>query len=171
MLAYLSQTSLRPCDVVRQMFAGSRHHKTSSHPLPPLLPHKREECNWSPPQLAPTLPRTQQGTYRPINKHCQCMLQVATGDLEGLPWLEYSQVCAILQTPCLRAKVSSWWWGGGAGDQPPLLHKQNTQIPAPSRCHKTLESFPQVASTAESRRAVQHIMSEFISFFCLSCEF
>lgn len=78
MLAYLSQISLRRCNVVRQMFTGCHHRKTSSRPFPPKLT----------PPLVPTLPRTQQGTYRPINKHCQCMLQVATGDLQGLPCLE-----------------------------------------------------------------------------------
>lgn len=49
--------------------------------------------------------------------------------------------------------------------QPPHTQKQNTQIPAPFHCHKTRESFPQDASTAESYRAVERIMSVFISLF------
>lgn len=82
MLAYLAQTSLRPCNVVRQMFSWSRHHKTLSHPLPPAT--KGGEYNWSHPASHLPYPSAQAGTYRLINKHCQCVLWVATRDRGGV---------------------------------------------------------------------------------------
>lgn len=53
---------------------------------------------------------------------------------------------------------------------PPPPHptnKHTNPCTFPLGCHKTLESFPQVASAAESHRAGKHIMSVFVRLLSL----
>ena len=50
---------------------------------------------------------------------------------------------------------------------PNPTNKHTNPCTFPLGCHKTLESFPQVASAAESHRAGKHIMSVFVRLFSL----
>lgn len=161
MLAYLAQTSLRPCDVVRQMFAGPRRCTTSSHPFPRC---KGEEHNWSRPP-----PGAHAGTYRLINKHCQRVLQVAAGDRRGCHGAGTARPLPYCK---LLASLPRWAAGNGGAwtetknhPRPHPTNKHTNPCTFPLGCHKTLQSFPQVASTAESCRTGKHIMSVFIRLF------
>lgn len=113
-------------------------------------------------------PGAQAGTYRLINKHRQCVLQVAAGDHRGCHGADTARlVCHIANSlPLCQGEQLVM----GEHEQrpkitPPPTNKHTNPCTFPLCCHKTLESFPQVASTAESYRTGKNIMSEFILLF------
>lgn len=120
---------------------------------------KGDRCNWS-----RRLPNARAGTYRLINRHCQRVLQVPAGDHEG--W--HGDVTAKSLPYCkLLASLPRWAAGngGGGGDSPPPTNKHTNPCTFSVRCRKTLESFPPVASSAESYKPGKHFLSVLIRLF------